>query len=165
MTIANAAALQAYFDNVAEGYWPSNGFNYGYNLPRATNKDGSELVLKHDTKAEWANNMCHGCGVLHLQEAGRDIQTITHHLCILTRPNSYHLFCSVEFAMCGKCRMRAALVSQNSDHLVAGYDWNDMACHLYDILENPVWDMTLNERKEAGMTNIGLSLSFLKERL
>ena len=62
--------------------------------------------------------------------------------------------------------MRTALVTQNSDHLVAGYDWNDMACHLYDMLEeNSVWDMTLEERKEAGMPKGGMPISFIKQNL
>jgi hypothetical protein len=170
MTITNAAALQEYFDKVAEGYWPSNGFDYGYELPRATTEDGSELVLKPDTKAEWANNMCHGCGVLHIQEAGRDIRTGIHHLCLLvekttTDADKNPRVCSVEFALCGKCQMRAALVMQNSDHLVAGYDWNDMACQLYDMLEeNPTWDMTLNERMEAGMTKGGMPSYFQQQQ-
>jgi len=162
MTITNAAALQDYFDNVAEGYWPSNGFNYGYGLPHATDEDGYKLVLKSDTKAEWANNMCHGCGVLRIQEKGRDIRTGIYHRCILvekttTDADKNPRICSAEFELCGKCQMRGALVMSNSDHLVAGYDWNDMACNLFDMLEeNPIWEMTLSERMEAGMTKGGL---------
>lgn len=161
MTVTNAVALKEYFDKVAEGYWPSNGFNYGYGLPYANTEDGSVIVLKPDTNSEWANNMCHGCGVLRIQEAGKDIHTTIHHRCILTdkttsKDNNPQV-CSAEFALCGKCQMRAALVMQSSDHLVAGYDWNDMACNLYTMLEErDEWDMTTEERMEAGLTKNGV---------
>lgn len=164
MTVNNADALRQFFDNVEKGYWPSNGFNYGHNLPRVTNEDGEDLVLKPDTKAEWTNNVCHGCGVLDLQEEGCDIQTTTHHLCILVErrlpPGDNPRVCSAEFALCGKCQMRAALVTQNSDHLVAGYDWSDMAARLYDMLSCSIWEMSVEQRKAIGMPKGGMPSYF-----
>lgn len=163
MTVTNAAALHEYFDKVAEGYWPSNGWEYGYGLSQATTEDGYAVVLRPDANAgeRWANKMCHGCGVLRVEEGGRDIKTLMYHRCILaeniTESEQNARVCSAEFAMCGKCQMRAALLMYNSDHLVAGYDWDDMACNLFDALkEDPHWEMTLEERKAAGMTKGGL---------
>ena len=51
-----------------------------------------------------------------------------------------------EFSLCSKCRTRAELVMDTSDHLAAGSRWESLAEHLHNLMTLPDWEMTLDER-------------------
>ena len=150
---------QTYYRLSEEGFWPSNyrdsDGRLGWLAPEQDTTGNFLTPIKSTGPYRRGWEACVGCG-----NENAKLTTGTYK-CILYRPNlkvitwpkyttttqtASAAFCMAEFSLCPKCRVRADLVMDTSDHLASGSRWESLADHLTKILTQPEWELTREER-------------------
>ena len=145
-----------YYELTGEGFWPTNYRNNEGRIGWIAPDNGHFLTPIKSTgpyRRGW--EACVGCGneTAKLMTGNYKCVLYRHNLKTITWPEytettrtASAAFCMAEFSLCSKCRTRAQLVMDTSDHLAAGSRWESLAEHLHNLMTLPDWEMTLDER-------------------